>query len=107
MVRCSLPVVRPVLCPYSGPQSQRGVKPWTKRAALGLHYGLHDTPASKMRARPRAAQYPAYQGPVLSLAFEWRNRRAFTWLSVLRFELGVPNPTFLAFCRQARQPVPA
>ena len=48
-----------------------------------------------MRARPRAAQYPAYRGPVLAPpAFAWRNRRAFAWFSVLRFELGVPNPTF-------------
>ena len=30
----------------------------------------------------------------LGPAFAWRNRRAFVWLSVLRFELGVPNPTF-------------
>ena len=47
-----------------------------------------------MRARPRAAQYPAYRGPVLGSAFAWRNRRAFTWFSVLRFELGESNPIF-------------
>ena len=66
------------------------------------------TPASKTRARPHAAQYPAYRGPVFGPVFAWRNRRAFVWFSVLRFDLGVPNPTFLAFCRrQARQPAPA
>ena len=66
-----------------------------------------DTRGSKMRARPRAAQYPAYRGPVLDPVFAWRNRRVFVWFSVLRFELGVPNPFFGAFCRQARQPASA
>ena len=73
--------------------------------SLGLRWP--DTPASKTRARPRAAQYTAHRGPAFGLVFAWRNRRAFVWLSVLRFELGVPNPTFLAFFRQARQPAPA
>ena len=45
--------------------------------------------------------------PHIGPAFAWRNRRAFVWFSVLRFELGVPNPIVLAFCHQARQPAPA
>ena len=56
------------------------------------------TPASKMRARPCAAQYPAHRGPVFGPAFAWRHRRAFVWFSVSRFKHGVPNPFFLAFC---------
>ena len=57
----------------------------------------YNTTGSKMRARPRAAQYPAYRGLVLGPVFEWRNRRAFTWFSVLRVELGEPNPNFWRF----------
>ena len=45
---------------------------------------MKDTPGSKTRARPRAAQYPAYRGPVFGPAFEWRDRRAVVWFSVLR-----------------------
>ena len=43
---------------------------------------LVDTPGSKMRARPRAGRYSAYEGPVLGPAFAWRNRRAFVWFIV-------------------------
>ena len=60
------------------------------------------TPASKMRARPCAAQYPAHRGPVFGPAFAWRHRRAFVWFSVSRFKHGVPNPFFLAFCHGTR-----
>ena len=64
------------------------------------------TPASKMRARPRSEQFPAYRGPVLGPAFAWRNRRALTWFSVLRFELGLPKPTFWRFAAKRDSQLP-
>ena len=64
------------------------------------------TPASEMRARPRAAcgRVPCH---AVAPCSDRHLQRATTgallsfWFSALRFELGVPNPTFLASCRQA------
>ena len=52
------------------------------RPSRWLAGALVDTPGSKMRARPRAGRYSAYEGPVLGPAFAWRNRRAFVWFIV-------------------------
>ena len=81
---------------FEGCRSNFGHSGFRRTAISELH-----TPASKIRAWPHAAQQPAYRGPVFGPAFAWRHRRAFdaafVWFSVLRFELGVPNPTtFLA-----------
>ena len=56
-----------------------------------------DTPASKMRARPRAAKYPAYVGPVFGPAFTWRNRRAFFWFRFCGSNSGCPTQLFWRF----------
>ena len=68
---------------------------------------LPPPPASKIRARPRAAQYPAYRRPVFGRHLNGVTGALLSGFRFCGLNSGCPTHFFLAFCRQARQPAPA